>query len=267
MTSRTAPSSGSTTLVSHAYATHDHQSTPRTSNPFARPAQVGSLDISDVHWVSANTKTRSKKSSSGVTCSLARITGESLACRSGYPSPTAIDLRRCGSRGRTPAPARLGEERQLGFAHSAKHVEVDLRAPTAARGRERDRLRLQHLRSEDPTAGCPRRIDADGFEVAGELLDRLDRPDALDLDRDPALVLVPAHQVDRADGRGPLTPHKAERLADRGRVGGEGLLEVALDAVLLEPRRLPHLVLDVAEDLDQADLEPVLRLPGALAHH
>ena len=35
-------------------------------------------------------------------------------------------------------------------------------------------------------------------------------------------------------------------------------LQVAFDTVLLEPGRLPHVVLLVAQDLDEADLQPVL---------
>ena len=42
-----------------------------------------------------------------------------------------------------------------------------------------------------------------------------------------------------------------------GRVG-EQLLEVALDAVLLERRRLAHVVLDVERTSSMRDLEPVL---------
>src|ERR1700710_3016471 len=45
---------------------------PRTSSPWAMPDQVGWCDISAVHWVIAKTKTRSKKSSSGVTRSPSR---------------------------------------------------------------------------------------------------------------------------------------------------------------------------------------------------
>src|SRR4051794_20913996 len=45
---------------------------PSTSRPCASPDQVGSCAISAVHWVKARTKTRSKKSSSGVTCSRLR---------------------------------------------------------------------------------------------------------------------------------------------------------------------------------------------------
>jgi hypothetical protein len=40
-----------------------------------------------------------------------------------------------------------------------------------------------------------------------------------------------------------------------------------LDAVLLQPRVLPELVLELGEELRDPDLEPVLRAPGALAHH
>ncbi len=73
MTRRTVPSSGSTTLVNHAYPTHAHQRIPSISSPLASPSQVGSAAISAVHWVSARTKTRSKKSSSGVTLASSRI--------------------------------------------------------------------------------------------------------------------------------------------------------------------------------------------------
>ena len=41
--------------------------------PWPSPAQVGLSDISCVHWVIASTKTRSKNSSSGVTCSVSRF--------------------------------------------------------------------------------------------------------------------------------------------------------------------------------------------------
>ena len=62
----------------------------------------------------------------------------------------------------------------------------------------------------------------------------------------------------RRSSRSPSAEHLGPR--------GERLLEVALDAVLLEPGRLAHLVLDVGEHLVQPDLEPVLARAGALAH-
>ncbi len=74
---RTDPSSGSTTLVSHAYPTQAHHSVASTSTARAKPVQVGVAAIIAVHWVTASTKMRSKKSSSGVTCSPVRRTAVS----------------------------------------------------------------------------------------------------------------------------------------------------------------------------------------------
>ena len=91
ITSRTPPSSGSSTLVSQAYPTHAHQRTPRTSRPLASPAQVGSSAISAVHCVIARTKTRSKKSSSGVTRSVSRNTAEIRGAR-GEPDTHPVSL-------------------------------------------------------------------------------------------------------------------------------------------------------------------------------
>ena len=53
------------------HAEHEH--------PFARPDHVGSAAMSAVHCVSASTKTRSKKSSSGVTVSPSRCHGRQPA--------------------------------------------------------------------------------------------------------------------------------------------------------------------------------------------
>ena len=104
-------------------------------------------------------------------------------------------------------------------------------------------------RGQDPATLGERRVALDHLEVARELLDRLDRPDALDLDGDPAVVLVAAHEVDRPDVRRPLAADEAQARLDRLRQRGERLLEVALDAVLLEPRVLPQLVLELGEEL------------------
>ncbi len=111
-----------------------------------------------------------------------------------------------------------------------------------------------------------RRIEPDPLEIASELLDGVDRPEALDLDRDPAVALVPAHQVDGADVGRPLAANEPQALGDVLGGGGERFLEIALDAVLLERGGLAHLVLDVGEHLEQPDLEPVLAPTGALAH-
>jgi hypothetical protein len=63
----TRPSSGSTMFVSQAYADHAHQRAASTRTPRPSPANVGSLASSVATCVNANTKTRSKKSSRGVT--------------------------------------------------------------------------------------------------------------------------------------------------------------------------------------------------------
>src|SRR5215218_8183044 len=49
--------------------------------PLAIPCHVGVAAISAVHCVSARTKTRSKKSSSGVTAARSRITAETRGVR------------------------------------------------------------------------------------------------------------------------------------------------------------------------------------------
>ncbi len=47
--------------------THAHHTTARTTTPWKSPLQVASWAMRAVHWVKAMTKTRSKKSSSGLT--------------------------------------------------------------------------------------------------------------------------------------------------------------------------------------------------------
>src|SRR5436305_6471986 len=97
-----------------------------------------------------------------------------------------------------------GEQRQIRLALAAEKREVDLDAANTARLRERDRLRLQLLRGDNPSARALGRVLADETEIARQLLDGLDRRDPLDLDGDPFIALVAAHQVDRADVGGPL---------------------------------------------------------------
>jgi hypothetical protein len=80
------------------------------------------------------------------------------------------------------------------------------------------------LRDQHTSAFGHRRGQPDALQVAGDLLDRVDRPDPFDLDRHPAIVLVLAHQVDRADVRGPLAPDQAQALAALLGLFGEQLL-------------------------------------------
>jgi hypothetical protein len=67
MQSRLTFSSGSIVLVSHPYAAHAHQTAARIRIPSPRPAQSPWCATVAVTWVNERTKTRSKKSSSGVT--------------------------------------------------------------------------------------------------------------------------------------------------------------------------------------------------------
>ena len=78
--------------------------------------------------------------------------------------------------------------------------------------------------------------------------------------------LVAAHEVDGADVRRPLAPDEPEALAAPLRLLGEQLLQVRLDAVLLQRGRLAHVVRHVGEHLGDADVEPVLGVAGMLAH-
>ena len=62
---------------------------------------------------------------------------------------------------------------------------------------------------QEPSAGS----SADPLQVAGQLLDGVDRADALDLDGDPLVPLVAAHQVHGPDVRRPLAADQAHALA------------------------------------------------------
>ena len=93
-TKRASPSSASVVVPIHTYATHAHHSTVSTAMPRSSPSQVGSAAINAVTWVSANTKTRSKNSSSAVTrrCSVAgsaTLTRRTLAGAGTSGDPTA----------------------------------------------------------------------------------------------------------------------------------------------------------------------------------
>src|SRR3954451_6368954 len=138
---------------------------------------------------------------------------------------------------RNPARARngrSGKQREVRLALAAQNVQVDLDPAEPARLAQHAGLRLDALGHEDPLAVLPARVLADAVEVAGELLDGVDGPDPLDLDRHPAVLLVAAHEIHRADVGRPLAADQAQALAAPLRVVGQKLLQVALDAVLLE---------------------------------
>ena len=91
--------------------------------------------------------------------------------------------------------------------------------------------------------------------------------DALDLDRDPAVVLVAAHQVDRPDVGRPLAPHEPEALAaaaaarrpaaPAGRASTPSFSSAAASPMSCVTSESTSAI---------ADVEPVLGRAGALAH-
>ncbi len=72
--------------------------------------------------------------------------------------------------------------------------------------------------------------------------------------------LVAAHQVDRADRGGVLAADQGQAGGERRRVVGEQLLEVLLDAVLLQAGVDAEVVAGVAEDLGEQDPQGVVGL-------
>ena len=77
------------------------------------------------------------------------------------------------------------------------------------------------------------------LDVAAQLLHAVDLATPLDLDGHDAAVGVAADEVDRADRGGVLTAHERQAGLDRVRAGGQELLQVGLDAVLLQPGSTP----------------------------
>ena len=87
-----------------------------------------------------------------------------------------------------------------------------------------------------PRTGREQRVAVEQLEVAGELLDAVDLAAPLDLDRDRRCPSASRH----IRSTGPMAVGNSRRTsvrpsAERGGVLGEQLLEVLLDAVLLQP--------------------------------
>src|SRR5919197_2180370 len=114
----------------------------------------------------------------------------------------------------------------LALAAQLRQIHLDPRKPP--RLGQHARLRLHDLGGQHAVALGHRGVQPDALQVARELLDRLDRPDPLDLDRHPAVPRVAAHQVDGPDVGRPLAAHEPEALAAALRRGGERLLQVGL---------------------------------------
>ena len=111
-----------------------------------------------------------------------------------------------------------------------------------------------------PRTGTQQWVAVEQLEVAGQLLDAVDLAAPLDLDGNGPPVAVAAHQVDRADGGGVLPPHETEAVGQRRGVLGEQLLEVLLDAVLLQAGVDAEVVAGVVDDLLDQDPQAVTGL-------
>ena len=150
-------------------------------------------------------------------------------------------------------------------------VVVDLDADDAALGGEGLRLRLDHLGDEHPAHRAQHRVALHELEVPGELLHAVDLAAALDLDRDGAALGVAAEQVDGADLGAVLAAHEHQPGLELVARGGEQLLEVGLDAVLLQAGVGAEVVGGVGDDLLDRDAERLaLRVgdrPLAVALH
>ena len=97
-------------------------------------------------------------------------------------------------------------------------------------------------------ARAQHRVEVQALEVTGELLDAVDLALALDLDRHG-----PRSASLQSRSTGPMSvgiaSHEAQALGDGRAVGGEQLLEVGLDAVLLQTRVDAEVVGRVGEHL------------------
>ena len=111
-----------------------------------------------------------------------------------------------------------------------------------------------------PRTGDEQRVAVEQLEVAGQLLDPVDLAASLDLDGDRRAVGVAAHQVDRADRGRELAAYERQAVGQRRGVLGEQLLEVLLDAVLLQPGIDAEVVAGVVQDLLDQDAQAVAGL-------
>ncbi len=99
------------------------------------------------------------------------------------------------------------------------------------------------------------RVVTEPLQVAGQLLHPVDLPATLDLDGDRLTLVRPTEEIDRTDVRGVLAPEQGEAGLQRPGLLSEQLLEVRLDAILLQPGVLPQLHLVIREHLVEPDGE------------
>src|SRR5262245_30532276 len=114
-------------------------------------------------------------------------------------------------KGSHPDATRLEEPQDVGL-DPAELVIVDLDAVDATLGGEHLRLRAEILRRQDPPNFAE--LPAQPREVPRELLDAVDLPASLDLDRDVGAGVIAAEQVDRPDVSRVLPPDQSEPRLD-----------------------------------------------------
>ena len=198
------------------------------SIPFPTPAQVGSSDMKPVTWVSAKTKTRSKKSSSVVTgCSASSSpsTSGSISRGCACSIPWMIAAR---ATGRAAARARPGRsDRRRGPAPRGSPCRPRRRARRRARRRSRARPGARAAPRElvvDLEPLLVRRLPEEQVVEPVDplqLLDRLGMVVDAEVDGDVARAAVAAVLADDEEGgRLPAAPVAARRpRRRRGRRG------------------------------------------------
>ena len=142
-------------------------------------------------------------------------------------------------------------------------VVVQGHAPDAAVLGEHPGLGPDLLGRENAAYRGQRRITVEQVEVSRQLLDPVNFTAPLDLDGHGRRVLVPAHQVHRADRGRVLPADQPPALAEQVHLRGEQFLQVRLDAVLLQPRIYAKVMAGVVQHLFDRDAQ----LLAALAHH
>ena len=163
------------------------------------------------------------------------------------------EVRRTSRASRAPSSASVGRQNSLRSGSTSPRScarSISTHA-TPLLSRVHAGLGLDLLGDEHAGGRGELRIAVEALLVAQELVDAGDLADALHLDDDRAPVAVAAQQVDRADVGRELAAHEHEVVAQRGDAGREQLLQLGLDAVLLEPGVVAELDSRVVQHLVQ----------------
>src|SRR6266545_984777 len=220
----------------------------RSDTAISRPSEV-----TTIAWAMPGTR-RTKLDTSQFTfcasllsCAIA-VLEKVRAYGTGQPPPPGPQRYRESA---GPPSVSRSEQARGARLDAPQRVVVELDAADAARAGQHPGLRRERQRREHAADALEAHPQA--LQVAGELLDPVDLAPPLDLHRHVGAVLVPAQQVDRADVGAVLAADQAPAVAEDLAALGQQLLEVALDAVLDQPRVQPQLVGGVVQDLLQGD--------------